>query len=269
MSGTTQSLSNLKGYVVAGVASENLSNLKGYVVLGSAQANLSNLKGYVVLKGTTPYPFQQPISLSRQWWARQRPQDNRPIARRRAGVGPVLGFPPKALTDSAASSEALGGVVSGSVALTDSVTSSDTYAGGIAYGAALADTIASSEIVTDSLQITNSLSDTVGSADAYGQPAVLLAGLNRQALAAGGGSNPVAFGQIARKVLATSASSAGSFASFSQLRRKVLVQIDPYASFGPIPVFPTLPQGFPIKVVPTMDTVIGTTKSLREVRVGR
>ena len=33
------------------------------------------------------------------------------------------------------------------------------------------------------------------------------------------------------------------------------------------PIFPTLPAGFPVKVSPVMDTVIGTTKSLREMRV--
>lgn len=38
-------------------------------------------------------------------------------------------------------------------------------------------------------------------------------------------------------------------------------------SFGEIAIFPTLPIGFPVKVTPTMDTTVGTTKSLREVRV--
>ena len=34
----------------------------------------------------------------------------------------------------------------------------------------------------------------------------------------------------------------------------------------PIPVFPALPQGFPVNVSPVVDTTIGTTKSLREIR---
>lgn len=38
-------------------------------------------------------------------------------------------------------------------------------------------------------------------------------------------------------------------------------------SFGEIAVFPTLPIGFPVKVTPMMDTTVGTTKSLREVRI--
>ncbi len=37
----------------------------------------------------------------------------------------------------------------------------------------------------------------------------------------------------------------------------------------PIAVFPQLPQGFPVKVTPIMDTVIGTMKSLREIRVSQ
>lgn len=38
---------------------------------------------------------------------------------------------------------------------------------------------------------------------------------------------------------------------------------------GPIALFPALPQGYPIKVTLSMDTVIGTTKSLREMRVAQ
>ena len=40
-------------------------------------------------------------------------------------------------------------------------------------------------------------------------------------------------------------------------------------SFGPIPIFPSLPAGYPVKVGIIMDTVIGTTKSLREMRVAQ
>lgn len=43
----------------------------------------------------------------------------------------------------------------------------------------------------------------------------------------------------------------------------------PTADFGPIPIFPTVPQGFPIKVSPKFGTIIGTTKSLREMRVAK
>lgn len=38
-------------------------------------------------------------------------------------------------------------------------------------------------------------------------------------------------------------------------------------AFGPIPVFPVLPEGFPIRLSIVMDTTLGTTKSLRETRI--
>ena len=55
-----------------------------------------------------------------------------------------------------------------------------------------------------------------------------------------------------------------SSAALSALAPAAIV---PSFDYGPIPVFPTLPQGFPIKFNPSMDTIIGTTKSLREMRV--
>lgn len=39
--------------------------------------------------------------------------------------------------------------------------------------------------------------------------------------------------------------------------------------YSGIPIFPTLPIGFPVKVSIVMDTTIGTTKSLREMRVAQ
>ena len=44
---------------------------------------------------------------------------------------------------------------------------------------------------------------------------------------------------------------------------------DSFGTFGPIPIFPNLPESFPIKLSIVMDTVVGTTKSLREVRVSQ
>lgn len=40
-------------------------------------------------------------------------------------------------------------------------------------------------------------------------------------------------------------------------------------AYGPIPIFPTLPIGFPLKMSPVLDTIVGTTKSLREMRVAQ
>jgi hypothetical protein len=38
---------------------------------------------------------------------------------------------------------------------------------------------------------------------------------------------------------------------------------------GPIPIFPALPVGYPVRLSIVMDTVVGTTKSLREMRVAQ
>lgn len=39
--------------------------------------------------------------------------------------------------------------------------------------------------------------------------------------------------------------------------------------YGAIPTFPTIPESFPVKVTPVFDTVLGTMKSLREMRVAQ
>ena len=45
--------------------------------------------------------------------------------------------------------------------------------------------------------------------------------------------------------------------------------INPVPSYGVIPIFPDLPEGFPVNVDIVMDTTLGTTKSLREMRVAQ
>jgi uncharacterized membrane protein len=52
------------------------------------------------------------------------------------------------------------------------------------------------------------------------------------------------------------------------LVREALVGIGVFGC-GPFPIFPPLPVGFPVKVSIVMDTVVGTTKSLREMRVAQ
>lgn len=48
-----------------------------------------------------------------------------------------------------------------------------------------------------------------------------------------------------------------------------ITTIGPILECGPIPIFPLLPQGFPVKLSLVMDTTVGTTKSLREMRVAQ
>jgi hypothetical protein len=89
-------------------------------------------------------------------------------------------------------------------------------------------------------------------------------GVMRYALASGLTTVGVGVTGLVREALA----SGPAPAVISSLVRETLLEFIPgYNNFGVIPVFPTLPQGYPIKVSPVMDTTIGTTKSLQETRV--
>lgn len=102
------------------------------------------------------------------------------------------------------------------------------------------------------------------------------AGLNRQALLVGGATQVSGFSRLA--LSNASGTRAGGFVRvvlgrtagivLGGIVRMALVGVF-NSDFGPIPVFPDLPQGFPIKISPLMDTIVGTVKSLREVRVAQ
>ena len=70
---------------------------------------------------------------------------------------------------------------------------------------------------------------------------VRLAGLVRETL--GGQRSPTYISKVVREILVTS------------------------PSLGVYPLFPAIPEGYPINIGIIMDTTIGTTKSLREVRI--
>lgn len=55
----------------------------------------------------------------------------------------------------------------------------------------------------------------------------------------------------------------------SKLVSYAVLSLGELPSFGPIPLFPVLPESFPIRLSIVMDTIIGTVKSLREVRVAQ
>jgi len=119
--------------------------------------------------------------------------------------------------------------------VSDSISSSDTLTGSIAFAQTLADSIVSSDLVLGQLSYFAALSDTNVSSD--------------YVTAAGAGSAKLKVDGFVRKTL--------------------VLFVPGLNTFGPVPVFPTLPQGFPIKVSPVTDTIIGTTKSLREMRVAQ
>ena len=103
-------------------------------------------------------------------------------------------------------------------------------------------------------------------------------GLSRLALVSAPSRATVAFDALCRELLV---STPGVIAvNFSGLVREILGMAPGgvaaiaspaslWKSFGPIPIFPPLPQGFPVKVSAVLDTTLATTKSLREIRVAQ
>jgi hypothetical protein len=101
--------------------------------------------------------------------------------------------------------------------------------------------------------------------------AVVFDGVVREALTSST-TDKVTFGGVVRSSLISATVPGIADMVFAGVVRETLVLYVPNANifrpnFGSIPIFPTLPQGFPIKISPSMDTVVGTTKSLREMRV--
>lgn len=122
---------------------------------------------------------------------------------------------------------------------------------------------------------------------------LLVDGLVTKSLVSDTTSGPLNVASLARKALLSGPSSAGlvvdalvtkrlvSLAGIAGLVidavvRKTLCLAVPAAAqaapfiysedFGAIPIFPTLPVAYPLRVSPGLDTTVGTTKSLREMR---
>lgn len=88
--------------------------------------------------------------------------------------------------------------------------------------------------------------------------------ITREVLDSGGSSALTALDMVVREVLVSHGGLPEGGLAFDAVIREVTVS-SPQAS-GPIPVFPLLPNGFPIKLRPTMKTTVGTVKSGREMR---
>ena len=122
-------------------------------------------------------------------------------------------------------------------------------------------------LVVDALVTKNLISDTTAGP-------LNVASLVRKALSTDGGTTGFQVGALVTKRLVSIAVVTGF--QVDALVRKALclaipavAQTAPFvysASFGAIPVFPALPESYPVKVSPGLDTIVGTTKSLREMR---
>lgn len=176
----------------------------------------------------------------------------------------ISGAASVSLSDSAASADSLTDTMDSAATLSDSVASSDSVDASAAGTASYTDSISSSDdllvyvfladvITTDdvfAISFPVSLDDTIESSDTFNIP------------------NP----------LSDLIASADEFAvqtAFPFSLSDTVVSSDYYSSIlnigsilecGPIPLFPDLPQGFPLKLSIVMDTTIGSVKSLREIR---
>lgn len=142
-----------------------------------------------------------------------------------------------------------------------------------AFNGALSDSVASSDSFT--LVTLVSLADTISSSDGF------FVDYN-EALSDSAASSDSFTGN--HSFFAPLSDSFASSDSFTVLSAFAEVMVDSATSFdvwgfsvnagavpecGPIVLFPTLPAGFPMKLSLVMDTTIGTTKSLREMRVAQ
>jgi hypothetical protein len=86
----------------------------------------------------------------------------------------------------------------------------------------------------------------------------------RELLESSGSSALAALDLVVREVLVSHGGLPVGGLAVDAVVREVTVSSPPAP--GPIPVFPVLPEGFPVKVRPIFKTTIGTVKSGREVR---
>jgi hypothetical protein len=144
---------------------------------------------------------------------------------------------PEALTDSAATSDSFVRVFAPNFSLSDSVTTADVLSvfGAVSYHTSLSDTASSSDEFDEFETQFVAYNDFVSSDDDF---------------------------IIIINAIFSLSDTISSFDRFDA----ILTTGDELAC-GPIPLFPPLPIGFPIKLSIVMDTTLGTTKSLREMRV--
>lgn len=157
-----------------------------------------------------------------------------------------------------------------SASLSDTVVSSDSFS--TPYFANLSDTAASSDVfatlvvladfVTVSYEIytfpesySASLSDSAASSDLWPEPVLMFYGpLGDQVLSSDSYAPQSAFAPSLHD----------NISSFDVWNG--IVTTGPTLECGPIALFPTLPEGYPVKLSLVLDATIGTTKSLREMR---
>lgn len=167
------------------------------------------------------------------------------------------------LSDTVVASEALNGVPEIlPTDLDDTINSSDNFT--LNFFATLSDSVADGDAWQSQPGFSFTISDVVRTSDEIEYPRITVDGLRRNVL---GAYDPnLAVAGLARKALASGAPRI----SIVSVVRKALVALQiPVVEPVPDLPFPELPYGFPVKVTIVWDTTIGTTKSLREMRVAQ
>lgn len=167
------------------------------------------------------------------------------------GVGPT----PQTLTDTVVSSDIYSPLEPFFKTLSDSAASADVFSEAVVFVASLSDSVSSSDSAF--IPIFETLSDSIASNDTLGF-------LRGELIVLSDG--------------VVSGDNLGVQSVFLPLLYDTVSSYDVYYAFvtagavlqcGPIPIFPILPAGFPVKLSIVMDTTLGTTKSLREMRVAQ
>ena len=146
------------------------------------------------------------------------------------------------------------------VTLSDSISSSDSVIVGEADVGSLSDTVSSSDIFFAHINFNALYSDSIVSSDFTDGHISYFASYSDNGLLTDSGFLVQSY---------FTPSLADTISSFDTLYGYVSVSSALALECGPIPVFPPLPAGFPVKLSVVMDTTLGTTKSLREMRVAQ
>jgi hypothetical protein len=159
------------------------------------------------------------------------------------------------LSDFTATSDIFGENLPVGEVLSDSVASGDTFSAAISYFATLSDTAVADGIFGVPIFVT--MSDSAASSDAW----LAREGYTRTLIDLNYTSDAVSLMTDFELVFTGNGRTSDKWS--------VTLQVGPVLECGPIPLFPPLPQGYPLKLSVVMDTTVGTTKSLREMRVAQ
>lgn len=175
-----------------------------------------------------------------------------------------------ALADTCVSADSFGATLTRSASFTSTIASTDYFASSSEHSTGFGDTASSSDSFSLNHTYSMTLSDSAVSSDAFSVIAHLgyVDGIVTEVLGISG-NVPATFDNITRLIFITAGSSSIVNVAFDNVVREVLcLNYETPNNLGPIPIFPTLPYGFPVKVTPVMQTIVAKAKSLREARSG-